>query len=1018
MRRIVEQDVEDACIEWLEELGYDYVYGPEISPDGEHSERKNYSDIILIERLRSALERINKLPKTAIDDAIKKIIYPDTPNLIDNNHNFHKMLTDGVDVEFEVDGETKFDKVWILDFNSDKIELNNEFLVVNQYTVIEKENRRPDVILFINGIPLVLIELKNPRDTNATLWKAFKQVQLTYQSEIPSMFLHNEITIISDGTDARIGTTTTPWSRFAPWKTIDGENIASESEPQLKVIIKGMLEKKRLLDIIRNFIVFESEGPEIIKKLANYHQIRAANNAVRHTIRASSQDGNKKIGVVWHATGSGKSLTMTTLSGKIIQEPLMKNPTIVVITDRNDLDDQLFGTFFKSRELLHQEPEQAKTRNDMRGLLKVESGGVIFTTVQKFVPEKGEDAPLLSDRRNIVVMADEAHRSQYDVIDGFARHLRDSLPNASFIGFTATPIETADKNTKTIFGDYIDIYDMMQSVEDGFTVRINHEPRHSKLNIDSTMLEKIDPAFNKITENSEEDERKKLKSKWSRLEAVVGSNANLQQLAKDIVEHFENRRVLFKGKGMIVCMSRKICADLYDEIIKLRKEWHNDDDQKGFLKVVMTGKASDPENFQLHIRSKKKRKLIEKRLKDDNDELSLVIVRDMWLAGFDVPFLHTMYIAKPMQTHSLIQAISRVNRVHENKPGGLIVDYISIAHEMKKAINQYTKDLKQDTIIPIEEAVEVFKRKYQLIKDMLIGFDYSKFFSGKSTERLEVLAGAMSLIVDQEEGKKRFKQASNDLMKSAKLCGAHEEILAVRDNIVFFDTLQRNLSKNTGIGVSYTEETDVAVGELVTKSMESLGVEDLLKASGIVKTPEISILSDEFLQDVKSTKRKNLAVELLSKLVSDQIKTRRKKNIVHSNSLLEKLQKTIQNYEKRPVDAVDVITELISISKEIRDARKRGEKLKLTEEELAFYDTLDSKDSSVKVLGDEVLTSISKELVEVIQKSKTIDWPLRESGKAKIMSSVKRVLNKHGYPVPKKESATQAILEQASQMFA
>jgi type I restriction enzyme, R subunit len=1018
MRRIVEQDVEDACIEWLEELGYDYVYGPEISPDGQYSERKNYSDVILIDRLRNALERINKLPKTAIDDAIKKIVYPNTPNLIDNNYNFHKMLVDGIDVEFEVNGETKFDKVWILDFNSNRIEKNNEFLVVNQYTVIEKSNRRPDVIVFINGIPLVLIELKNPRDPNATLWKAFQQVQTTYQTEIPSMFLHNEITIISDGTNAKIGTTTTPWSRFAPWKTIDGENIANESEPKLKVIIKGMFGKKRLLDIIRNFIVFESEGPEIIKKLANYHQIRAVNKALFHTIRASSKIGNKKIGVIWHATGSGKSLTMTTLAGKIIQEPLMKNPTIVVITDRNDLDDQLFGTFFKSRNLLHQEPEQAKTRNDMRKLLKVESGGVIFTTVQKFIPEKGENAPLLSDRRNIIVMADEAHRSQYDVIDGFARHLRDSIPNASFVGFTATPIETTDKNTKIIFGDYVDVYDMMQSIEDGFTVGINHEPRHSKLNIDSNMLEKIDPIFNEITENSEEEERKKLKSKWSKLEAIVGSESNLQQLAKDIVDHFENRRFAFKGKGMIVCMSRKICADLYYEIIKLKKEWHDDDDKKGFLKVVITGTSSDPKNFQLHIRTKKKRKLIEKRLKDDKDELSLVIVRDMWLAGFDVPFLHTMYIVKPMQTHSLIQAISRVNRVHENKPGGLIVDYISIANEMKKAINQYTKDMKQKTLIPIEESVEVFKRKFKLINDMLFDFDYSKFFSGKSTERLEVLAGAMSVIVNLEDGKKRFKHASNNLIKLAKLCGAHEEVLAVRENIIFFDTLQRNLSKNTGIGITYTEETDLAVGNLVTKSMESLGVQDLLKAAGITKNPEISILSDEFLQDVKSTKQKNLAIELLSKLVSDEIKTISKKNILHSNSLLEKLQKTIQNYEKRPIGTVEIITELISISKEIRDSRKRGEKLKLNEEELAFYDALDSKNSSVKVLGDEVLTNISRELVDVIKKNKTIDWPLRESGKAKMMSNVKRILNKHGYPVPKKESTTQIILEQASQMFA
>ena len=1018
MTRIVEQDVEDACIEWLEELEYDYVYGPDISPDGENPERNDYKDVILTDRLRIALEKINDVPPEAIDYAIKKIVHPETPNLLDNNHNFHKMLTDGIDVEFEKNGQIRYEKVWLIDFSPETLEINNEFLAVNQFTVIEKSNRRPDVVLFVNGIPIVLIELKNPRDPNATLWKAFNQVQSTYKNEIPNMFVYNEVIVISDGPDAKIGTTTTPWSRFAPWKTFGEGNIAPESEPKLKVIIKGMFEKRRLLDIIRNFIVIETEGPEITKKLANYHQVRATNKAVIHTVRASSSEGDRKIGVIWHATGSGKSLTMTTLAGKIIQSSEMKNPTIVVVTDRNDLDDQLFGTFHRSREILHQEPEHAKNRKHMRELLQVQSGGVIFTTVQKFVPDKGEDAPLLSDRRNIVVFADEAHRSQYDVIDGFARHVRDSLPNASFVGFTATPIEDSDKNTKTIFGDYIDIYDMVQSIEDGFTVPIYYEPRRAKVSIDPKMLQSIDPTFDKITENSEEEERKKLKTKWAKLEAIVGSHANIEQLAQDIVDHFENRTKTFRGKGMIVCMSRKICADLYDAIIKLRKEWHNDEDTKGILKVVMTGTASDPENFQPHIRTKNNRKIIEKRLKDDDDELKLVIVRDMWLAGFDVPFLHTMYIAKPMQTHSLIQAISRVNRVHENKPGGLIVDYISIAHEMKKAINQFTKEQKEDTIIPIDEAAIIFNRKFQIAKDMLVGFDYTNYSSGKSTDQLEVLAGSMSHIIEQEDGKKRFKKAVNDLMRSAKLCGAHKDVVLVRDDIVFFDTLQRSLSKNTGAGVTYTEETDLAVGELVTKSMESAGVEDLLKASGIIKSPEISILSDEFLQDVKNTKKKNLAIELLSKLVSNEIKERRKKNVVHSDTLLEKLQKTLQNYDKRSIDAVTVITELIAISKDIRNARKRGEKLNLSEEELAFYDALEVNDTSVKVLGDEVLTSIARELVEKIRESKTIDWPIRESGRAKIMANVKRVLNKHGYPVPKKDSTTQTILDQASKLFA
>ena len=1015
MNRIVEQDVEEACIDWLEELGYQYFHGAEFSPDAESPERKYPSDVILVKHLRDALQRINDLPDDAIDTALKKIVYPDTPNLLDNNHNFHKMLTDGISVEFEQHGEVKHDIVWPIDFEN--IE-KNEFLVINQFTVIEKNERRPDVVLFVNGIPIVTIELKNPRDLNATLWKAYNQVQSTYKDQIPSMFVHNQIIVISDGTDAKVGTTTTPWSRFAVWKTIDGENIAPESEPKLKVIIKGMFEKKKLLDIIRNFIVFEAEGPEILKKLANYHQVRATNKAIQHTVRASSPSGDRKIGVVWHATGSGKSLTMVTLAGKIIQEPLMRNPTIVVITDRNDLDDQLFGTFFRSRGVLRQEPEHAKTRSHLRELLQVNAGGVVFTTVQKFGDR--EDTALLTDRQNVVVIADEAHRSQYDIIDGFARHVRDSLPNASFIGFTATPIEAADKNTKTIFGDYIDVYDMIQSIQDGFTVPINYEPRHSKLDIDPNMLRNIDPNFDQITENSEEDERKKLKTKWTKLEAIMGSQANLEQMAKDIVEHFENRRSMLRGKGMIVCMSRKMCVGLYNELVKLRKDWHSDDDNKGFLKVVMTGKASDPKDYQQHIRSKPDRRIIEKRLKDDDDELTLVIVRDMWLAGFDVPFLHTMYIAKPMITHNLIQAISRVNRVHEKKPGGLIVDYIAIGHDMQKAIIQYTKDQKQDAVVPLAEAVEVFNRKYQIATDMLVGFDHSNYFTTKKpTERLEILAGAMSHIVDQDDGKKRFKKAANDLMKSAKLCGAHEAVIEKRDDLVFFDTVKTNLAKNTGAGVSYSEEIDLAVGELVDKSMESCGVNDLLKASGIVKTPEISILSDEFLQSVKGSERKNLAVELLSKLISDEIKATGKKNKAKEVELSRKLQATLQEYEKRhELKTVNIIIELINISKDIRDAKKRGEKLKLSEVELAFYDALEVKDTTVKILGDKVLTSIARELVEKVRESKTIDWPLREMGRAKIMASVKRVLNRHGYPTPKKDAATEAIIDQASQLFA
>lgn len=1009
---IAESDIEQVALEILSELGYAAVNGPDIAPDGARPERGSYSDVVLVGRLKRAIDRLNPgIPKEAKEEAVKKVLRAESPHLIENNYGFHRMLVEGVDVEYRrKDGSIAGDKVWLFDF--DKPE-NNDWLAVNQFTVLAKNppNRRPDVVLFVNGLPLVVIELKNPADENATIWTAFNQLE-TYKDQIPSLFNYNEILVVSDGTLARAGTITSGKEWFLPWKTIDGKEIAPSVIPQMEVLFKGMLDKGRILDIIRHFIVFEKDRRSTLKKLAAYHQYHAVNKAIEATIKASSPRGDKRCGVVWHTQGAGKSLTMVFYAGKLVLT--LDNPTIVVLTDRNDLDGQLFDTFGRCQETLRQKPVQAASRSRLKELLRVASGGIVFTTIQKFLPEeKGERYPLLSERRNIVVIADEAHRSQYDFIDGFARHMRDALPNASFIGFTGTPIEKADRNTPAVFGNYIDIYDMLQAVEDGATVRIYYESRLAKLELDPQERPKIDPEFEEVTEGEEVEKKEKLKTKWARLEAVVGSEKRIRQVARDIVEHFEKRLESLDGKGMIVCMSRRICIELHDEIIKLRSEWYHKDDNKGIIKVVMTGSAGDPVSWQEHIRNKDRRMAIRDRMKDPHDPIKLAIVRDMWLAGFDAPSLHTMYIDKPMREHGLMQAIARVNRVFKDKPGGLVVDYLGIADELKRALSEYTESGgRGKPVFDKEEAIASMLEKYEVVKALFHGFDYKKFITASPREKMAIIPAAMEHVLGQKEGKERCLKYVTELSKAFALTVPHEEALKIRDDIGFFQAVRSSIAKATITEGKTQEELDSAIRQIISKAIVPGGVVDIFAAAGFGK-PDISILSDEFLAEVRGMPHKNLAFELLRKLLNDEIKVRSKKNLIQGRSFAEMLEKAIKRYQNKSIETAQVIEELIELAKEMREANRRGEILNLNEEELAFYDALEVNDSAVKILGDETLRTIARELVETMRNNVTIDWTLKESVQAKLRVMVKRVLKKYGYPPDKQKKATDTVLAQA-----
>ncbi|MYB96407.1 type I restriction endonuclease subunit R [Candidatus Poribacteria bacterium] len=1010
---IYESNIEEASLSWFAELGYTVLHGPDIAPDTPDAERSSYNAVILTRRLRDAVAHLNpNIPTDAQEEAVRKVLNPDSPALVQNNRTFHQMLVDGIEVEYrQLDGTIRGARVRFVDFDTPE---NNDWLAVNQFTVVETSERRPDIVLFINGLPLAVIELKNPTDEKATVLKAFRQIQ-TYKQEIPELFTYNEAIIISDGSEARIGSLTADTEWFLPWRTIEGADEAPSTELELEVLIRGAFEKHRFLSYLKHFIVFEEiEGGMIAKKIAGYHQYHAVQTAVETTLKASHIEGNQQCGIVSHTQGSGKSLTMAFYAGSIIQHPQMENPTLVVITDTNDLDDQLFGTFARCHQLLRQTPAQAQSRRHLRELLKVASGGVIFTTVQKFFPE-GEETrfPQLSDRRNIVLIADEAHRSQYGFIDGFARHIRDALPNASFIGFTGTPIELTDRNTVAVFGDYISVYDIQQAVQDGATVPIYYESRLAKIELDETEKPHIDPEFEEVTETEEVAQKEKLKTKWAQLEKLMGTEKRLGLIADDIIAHFEERLETMDGKGMIVCMSRRICVDLYDAIVKRRPEWHDNDDKNGVIKVVMTGSASDDISWQPHIRNKPRREEMAVRFKNANDPLKLVIVRDMWLTGFDAPSLHTMYVDKPMRGHGLMQAIARVNRVYRDKPGGLIVDYIGLAYHLKQALQNYTQSGgKGETTLNKADAVAVMLEKYEICCGLFHGFDWSPWTIGNAEDRIRLLPPAQEHILAQKDGKERLLSTVTELFKAFVLAVPHEKTTEIRDAVAFFQAVRSVLAKPSTTEEVQAETTEQAIKQLVSKAVASEGVVDIFTAAGLEK-PDVSILSDEFLAEVQDLPHKNVAVELLERLLNDEIRTRSQKNVVQGRSFASMLERSIRTYQNRTIEAAQVIEALIQIAKEMRQAQERGDDLGLSDEELAFYDALEVKDSAVMVLGDETLRTIAVELVETVRRNVSIDWTMKESARAKIRVMVKRTLLKHGYPPDKREKAAETVLEQA-----
>jgi type I restriction enzyme R subunit len=1019
MSYLDESQAEIVAVGYFRDLGYDYAFGPDIAPDGERPERADYGQVVLLGRLRAALRRINPdVPGEAIEDAIRKVTRPESPSLVANNRAFHRLLVEGVDVSWMEDGRERHGKVWLVQRDTARLD-DNEFLVVNQFTVIEdRRNRRPDVVLFVNGLPIAVIELKNPADETTTIRHAFNQIQ-TYKADIPSLFTFNEIVAISDGFAAKLGTLTAGWDRFSPWRTVDGDDIASAGTVQLEVLTRGVFEKRRLLDYLLHFITFEDDGREVIKKAAAYHQYWAVNKAVECTVSATRPEGDKRAGVVWHTQGSGKSLSMVFYAGKIIAHAAMENPTIVVITDRNDLDDQLFGTFTLNGDLLRQKPIQAESREHLKTLLRVAAGGVVFTTMQKF-----EGGDVLSDRRNIVVIADEAHRSHYgfkakidqksgDIKYGMAKYLRDALPNASFIGFTGTPLELDDKSTPAVFGDYIDKYDILRAVEDGATVPIYYESRLAKLELDEEEKPRLDPEFEEITEGEEETEKQKLKTKWAALEAMVGTEKRIGLVAQDIVDHFEKRLGAMDGKAMIVCMSRRICVEMYEAIRRLRPQWHSEEDSKGALKVVMSGSASDEQAWQPHIRTKAESEAIAKRFKDPKDSLRVVIVRDMWLTGFDCPSMHTMYVDKPMTGHNLMQAIARVNRVFRDKPGGLVVDYLGLADALKRALRTYTANGgKGQATVDLEQAVVVLLEKYEVVKAILHGYDYSAILRAEPARRMSGIAQAMEFVLGLADGKKRYLQAVAALSKAFALAVPHERAMAVRDDVGLFQEIRVALVKVAASEAERSpEDVESAIRQLVSRAVYPTEVVDIFAAAGLEK-PDISILSDEFLADVRQLPQRNLALELLKRLLNDEIKTRLRKNVVQARSFADMIEAAVRKYQNRAIEAAQVIEELIGIAKEMRAAQSRGDELGLSDDEVAFYDALADNPSARQVMGDEKLRLLAQELVDRVRQSVTIDWQVRENARAQIRVLVKRVLRKYGYPPDMEQHATELVLEQ------
>ena len=1039
-----ESIVEDAALEWFGELGYAVGHGPHLAPGEPAAERDSFSEVVLVGRLREAIRRLNPaIPEEAREEALRKVLRVGTPSLTQTNRAFHRMLRDGVPVEYpRPDGSIAGDHVRLVDFGDVRA---NDWLAVNQFTVIEgQHNRRPDIVVFVNGLPLGLIELKNASDEDATIWSAYAQLQ-TYKAEIASLLHYNAALVVSDGLQARMGSVTANQEWFKVWRTIDGEGDAPKTALELEVLVRGVFERQRFLDLLHHFIVFE-EDPDsgaLHKIIAGYHQFHAVNAAVEETVRASGmtetgsvlreevgtywsgrqrggKPGDRRAGVVWHTQGSGKSFSMLFFAARVVRHPAMQNPTLVVLTDRNDLDDQLFGQFQRCADILGQTPVQASGREHLRELLNRASGGVVFTTIHKFMPEKGEAMPELSARQNIVVIADEAHRSQYgfggkvnektgEMSYGFASNLRDALPNASFIGFTGTPIEKTDANTRAVFGDYISIYDIQRAVADKATVPIYYESRISKLSLNAAELPKLDAEFEEITEGEELTKKEKLKTKWAALEALVGDPKRIALVAADLVAHFEKRVEAMEGKAMIVCMSRRICVDLYNALIKLRPGWEAET-----LRVVMTGSAEDGPEWQKHIGNKKQRRDLANQFKDAKNPFKIVIVRDMWLTGFDAPCLHTMYADKPMQGHGLMQAIARVNRVFRDKPGGLVVDYLGLADQLKKALITYTESGGQgDPTFDTAQAIAVMLEKHGIACDMMHGFNWDKWTTGKPAERLALIPAGQEHILEQADGKKRWVQVVTELSRAFALCAASDEATAIRDDVSFFQALQAALNKQTTNHRKTPEQIDAAIRQLVSKAITTEGqVIDVFTAAGLPK-PDISILSDQFLAEVRGLKHKNVAAELLEKLLKDELKVRSKRNLVQSQVFSEKLKKTLNAYHNRAISTMQVIEELIKLAKDLDAATKRGEDMGLTDDEIAFYDALAANDSAVTAMGDDKLKLIAAELITQVKKSVTIDWNLREGARAKIRVMVRRILNKHGYPPDLQEEAVKTVLAQA-----
>ena len=1063
MPSLHESDIEQMLIEQLKSKGYHYLYGPEIAPDGETPMRTSFEEVVLHDKLANAVKRLNpSLPSSVQDEAVKSVLRISSPDILSNNETFHRLLTEGVPVSVHKDGMERGERVWLVDFIDP---WNNEFTAVNQYTIIENgHNRRPDVLIFVNGLPLVLFELKNAADENATLQSAYRQIE-TYKQQIPSLFTYNGLVVISDGLEARAGSLSAGFSRYTAWKSTDGETIASHLVGELEVLVNGMLNKDTLLDLVQSFTVFEKQKQEdlktgltiikTVKKIAAYHQYYAVNKAVESTLRATGinmdsmvaespahygyqtvqeqQAGDHRAGVVWHTQGSGKSLTMVFYTGKIVQR--LNNPTVVVITDRNDLDDQLFDTFTGARQLLRQTPVQADSCEHLKRLLQVQSGGVIFTTIQKFQPESGNVYETLTDRSNVIVIADEAHRTQYgfkaktvdvrneadevvgsEIKYGFAKYLRDALPNATYLGFTGTPIESTDVNTPAVFGNYIDVYDIAQAVEDGATVRIYYESRLAKVELSEEgrkLVEELDKQF----ETESMNDVQKAKAKWTQLEALIGSPNRIKNIAKDIVAHFEERQKVFEGKAMVVAMSRRIAAELYDEIVKIRPEWHSDDLSKGTIKVVMTSSASDGANISKHHTTKEQRRALAERMKDPDDELKLVIVRDMWLTGFDAPCLHTLYIDKPMQGHNLMQAIARVNRVYKDKPGGLVVDYLGIASDLKKALSFYSDSGgKGDPTMQQEQAVALMQEKMEVVEQMFFGFDYKQYFTSDTSGKLSWILKAEDFILSLEDGKKRFVNEVAALGKAFALAIPHDAAMDVKDEVAFFQAVKARLCKFDQSGSGHSdEEIESTIRQVIDKALVSEKVIDLFDAAGI-KKPDISILSEEFLMELKGMEHKNIAMEVLRKLLEDEIKTRSKFNVVEGRTLMEMLDNSITRYHNKVITAAEVIDELIKLSKTIVQKDKDAENMGLTTYEYAFYSAVADNASAKELMGKEKLRELAVVLTETIRQNTTIDWTIKENVRAKMKVAVKRLLRKYGYPPDMQLLATETVLKQAEMM--